>query len=189
MRLARFGRVATLIAGLLLATSTLAGADTTPTTAGPALRSDGAPVERVLDIVSRVVDLNAAATKVDEGGHRSVNLATDVLFSFGSAQLSPKAHQTLDTAAGLVRQASATTVKIDGYTDSIGDDATNLTLSRQRAQAVADGLMPLLSDAKVTFTVQGHGSADPIAPNTTAGGADNPEGRALNRRVTVSYGK
>jgi outer membrane protein OmpA-like peptidoglycan-associated protein len=82
---------------------------------------------------------------------------------------------------------ASVTVRVDGYTDSVGDDASNLALSRQRAQAVADALTGLVAGTQVTFVVDGHGESDPIAANTTDSGSDNPEGRALNRRVTLSF--
>jgi outer membrane protein OmpA-like peptidoglycan-associated protein len=190
MRAPRPVRVAALVAAGLLALTGVARADTAPPPAnGLPLRNDHATVDRVLDVVSRVVDLKAAATSVDQGGHSQLNLNTDVLFDFGSAQLTAKAQVTLQAAADAMTKAGATSVRVDGYTDSIGDDATNLALSRQRAQAVADALGPLVGAGKVTFVVQGHGKADPIAANTTASGGDNPDGRALNRRVTLSYGK
>jgi OOP family OmpA-OmpF porin len=70
-------------------------------------------------------------------------------------------------------------VEIQGYTDSIGTDAYNLSLSRKRAQAVKEYLVGKgLSDS--SLTAKGYGKADPIASNTTK------EGRAENRRVAFS---
>lgn len=161
-----------------------------PAPAGaPPTRPDGASVDRVLDVVTRVVDVRAATTRVEQGAQTQLNLDTDVLFDFGSARLSAKAQQTLATAADALKKETPATVRVDGYTDSVGEDAANLTLSRQRAQAVTDALTGLLGATKVRFVVEGHGEADPIAPNSTEGGGDNPEGRALNRRVTLSYEK
>ena len=173
---------------LLLALTGVAAGAPRPQADPPTTRPDGASVERVLDVVMRVVDLEVAATTVDQGDRTQLNLATDVLFEFGSAQLTPKAQQTLAAAADALRtKAPGTRVRVDGHTDSIGDDNSNRSLSNQRAQAVADALTRLLGGARVDFVVQGHGEADPIAPNTSEGGGDNPEGRALNRRVTLSF--
>ena len=52
---------------------------------------------------------------------------------------------------------------------------------------MADALTGLLGGVKPDFVVQGHGEAEPVAANTTESGVDNPEGRALNRRVALSY--
>lgn len=178
---------ATVGAGVLVIATGVASAGPSFQTDPPPTRPDGASVDRVLDIVSRIVDVRAAATKVEQGSQTQLNLDTDVLFDFGSAQLSSKAQQTLTAAADALKKAKPATVHVDGYSDSVGDDASNITLSRQRAQAVADGLTGVLGGTKVNLVVDGHGEADPIAPNTADGGADNPDGRALNRRVTLSY--
>ena len=69
--------------------------------------------------------------------------------------------------------------EIDGYTDNVGDAAYNETLSKQRADAVANYLKSkgvVLGDR---FTTKGFGAADPVADNATE------EGRAANRRVTI----
>ncbi|RQS03550.1 OmpA family protein [Burkholderia sp. Bp9002] len=108
-----------------------------------------------------------------------VNLAGDALFATGLATLTPTARATLD--ALLARQADAafTRVSVTGYTDSVGSDASNLALSRRRAQAVAGYLKSHGLNAR-TVAVTGRGSADPVASNAMA------DGRASNRRVEIS---
>ena len=59
---------------------------------------------------------------------------------------------------GKLRAAGATRVRVDGYTDSVGEAAYNLTLSRQRAAAVADRLRAALGTG-ARLTVRGHGEA------------------------------
>jgi OOP family OmpA-OmpF porin len=44
-----------------------------------------------------------------------------------------------------------------------------------------------LLDDDFTFEVTGYGETQPVAPNEVGGGADNPEGRALNRRVEITF--
>lgn len=66
--------------------------------------------------------------------------------------------------------------EVGGHTDSDGEDAANLKLSEQRAQAVKK----ILTDFGVTesqLTTKGYGETKPISPNTT------PDGKANNRRV------
>ncbi|MCK9792499.1 OmpA family protein [Isoptericola sp. 4D.3] len=111
-----------------------------------------------------------------------VTLTSDLLFEFGKAALTPEAKAAVAELAADVPQDA--TVRVDGYTDSIGTDAKNLTLSRQRAKAVADVLGSERSD--LILETKGHGEADPVAENEV-GGEDNPAGRALNRRVEVTY--
>src|SRR5699024_6357224 len=78
-----------------------------------------------------------------------------------------------------------TKVTVSGYTDSVGSDSANKKLSKKRAQAVADVISDSRSDLELS--VKGYGEADPVAKNTAKGGEDNPQGRAKNRRVEVSY--
>jgi len=155
--------------------------------AGTAAPADEAGL--VLTLSRRVVDLNGtkeAGRTTTAGNKVDISLASDVLFAFGKAQLSPGAQQTLKLAADQLSKAPGGTVRVDGYTDDKGNDAVNLPLSDQRAQAVANALTPLVG-AGLRFQAAGHGSANPVAPNSHADGSDNPDGRALNRRVSLSF--
>lgn len=102
----------------------------------------------------------------------------DVLFEFGKAQLLPTAGPRLDTLADFLKQYPDRRLLIEGHTDSVGSDATNLTLSERRAQAVQQALTMRGVDAS-RITTRGYGKSYPVASNAT------PEGRALNRRVEV----
>ena len=76
------------------------------------------------------------------------------------------------------------TVRIFGFTDSVGDPAQNLELSQARANEVRDELLslrPELAD-KFDFRAIGFGNTSPLACNDTA------EGRFVNRRVEVWIG-
>jgi OmpA-OmpF porin, OOP family len=115
-------------------------------------------------------------------GTAVVTLTSDLMFEFGRAALTPASTAAIpDVAKGIARGAA---VAVDGYTDSRGSDTINNTLSRRRAQAVAATLAVTRPD--LVLTVAGHGSANEVAPNQTAG-KDNPVGRAQNRRVTLTY--
>ncbi len=67
-------------------------------------------------------------------------------------------------------------LEIAGYTDSSGNPAKNVTLSRKRAEAVRDALIKAGANPDM-LVAKGYGSADPIASN------DTPEGRLRNRRI------
>ncbi len=117
----------------------------------------------------------------------TVTLDAQVLFDFDQATLTPTARTSLQALAEeLNRTLAAPAVAIDGYTDAVGTDQHNLELSTRRATAVRDFLTPLVR-VPVTFTVNGHGSANPLAPNTRPDGGDDPEGRRRNRRVELTY--
>jgi outer membrane protein OmpA-like peptidoglycan-associated protein len=126
-------------------------------------------------------------TTTRTGDTVEVILAADVLFEFDSATLTPAARTRLADLAGRIGEsAAAGSLTITGYTDDVGDEAYNQTLSEQRAAAVQAALEPALDRTDLTLEVSGRGEADPVAPNTI-GGNDNPDGRATNRRVTITY--
>ena len=114
-----------------------------------------------------------------EGRYGAVFDLGDVLFETGSAHLKREAIEQLRPLAGYLRAKGAVRLRIDGYTDSVGSKASNVTLSQDRAQSVADALGTMGVESR-RFQLQGHGEADPKAPNTTAAG------RQQNRRVEVT---
>ena len=106
----------------------------------------------------------------------------DVLFDFDQSYIRDDARPVLARLAEALQALPDARVEITGHTDSKGSDDYNLALSQRRADAVRDWLA-LLGLSAVTMTTAGAGEASPVAPNTTAGGGDNPEGRQQNRRV------
>ena len=112
-------------------------------------------------------------------------LSADVLFAFDSATLQPEAAAQLGQILGSIRQTYPyPRIRVEGYTDGIGSDPFNDDLSLRRANAVRDWLIGAGIPSAVITTV-GFGKRNPVAPNTLAGGADDPEGRARNRRVVL----
>lgn len=127
---------------------------------------------------------NPAGSESSSAADTTITLRSDVLFDFDKATLTPRARTTLRSVAARIGSRAVGPVKVTGYTDSIGSDSVNIPLSQARAASVAASLKPLTSG--VTFQTAGLGSADPVAPNTRPDGSDNPAGRALNRRVTIT---
>src|ERR1700689_5457020 len=102
----------------------------------------------------------------------------DVLFAFNQHTLKPEARERLARISGIVLAYPDLKLEIDGYTDAIGSDEYNQTLSDERAEAVRDYLVT--SGVSMNNVVsRGMGKADPIADNTTAAG------RKLYRRVEM----
>ncbi|GAB2692812.1 OmpA family protein [Thalassiella azotivora] len=120
------------------------------------------------------------------GGTMTIDLAGDVLFEFDSDRLTPEAEAVVDHAAQMIRSAAKGPVTVTGHTDSMGSDAYNLDLSQRRAAAVVAALGARLG-AAVQLTAEGAGESQPVAPNTTPTGDDDPRGRAQNRRVTIEF--
>jgi outer membrane protein OmpA-like peptidoglycan-associated protein len=103
---------------------------------------------------------------------------SDVLFDTGRAELRPGAMRVLQRLADFMHEYPDRIVAVEGFTDSIGNDAYNEDLSRRRAEAVRNAL---IDDgiAGTRIVTRGFGEAYPVASN------DTPEGRQRNRRVEV----
>ncbi|TXK39729.1 OmpA family protein [Nonomuraea sp. C10] len=128
-------------------------------------------------------------TTFQEGGQETVALRTDVLFAFDEATLSDKAAAVLDEAVAETRERAdpdKPPILIEGHTDSKGGGTYNQRLSVERAEAVRDYLVAELG-GDYTYKAEGKGENEPIARNEKRDGGDDPEGRARNRRVEISY--
>jgi outer membrane protein OmpA-like peptidoglycan-associated protein len=186
------GRVVRRTLGLVLAAlATPALALAAPPAAGGG--DDGDRVRaierRVIAIVRREESVSGAVRSAESPKQVEVAISTDVLFAFDSADLTPAAAQILQDTANGVREEASGAVAVHGHTDSIGDPAYNQSLSERRAAAVRDALVPAVGRGDLTYEVAGFGETQPVAPNENPDGSDNPEGRARNRRVTITFPK
>jgi outer membrane protein OmpA-like peptidoglycan-associated protein len=102
----------------------------------------------------------------------------DVLFDFNKYTLKPEARERLARISGIVLAYPDLKLEIDGYTDAVGSDEYNQTLSDKRAETVRDYLVGS-GVGMNSVAARGMGKADPVADNTTAAG------RQLNRRVEM----
>ncbi len=100
-------------------------------------------------------------------------------FSSGSAWLNPNYDPLLDRLTEVIQRFPGAPVVVEGHTDNTGTRETNQTLSRERAQRVADALASRLVAGGETMSVLGVGPDRPIADN------DSSSGRARNRRIEV----
>jgi outer membrane protein OmpA-like peptidoglycan-associated protein len=114
-----------------------------------------------------------------------LHLPADVLFGFDRSDLKPEAKKVLEDIENQIRAKSPSRVSVEGHTDGLGDGAYNMELSRRRAQSVSSWLLARKVIPASKLGTHGFGMLHPIAPNTRQNGADNPEGRAQNRRVEV----
>ncbi|MBA3681676.1 MAG: OmpA family protein [Bacteroidetes bacterium] len=108
----------------------------------------------------------------------------NIFFDFDKATLRPLSNVELKNLVLLMKSNPNMKVEISGHTDSKGDDAYNLKLSEERAQAVVNRLI----EKEISTTrmkAKGYGETQPVAPNTKPNGSDDPEGRQLNRRVEL----
>lgn len=162
--------------------------------AGTRAQDDGLPPGaklKVLDILFRVEDVGGAVADLqvkETGTEVRIELAADVLFEFDKAVLQAAAEDTLAKAAAIVREKTAGDVRIEGHTDSKGNDTYNQQLSERRAASVREWFVRHGFNSR-RLTTTGFGETRPVAPNTRADGADDPDGRRKNRRVEIVIGK
>jgi K(+)-stimulated pyrophosphate-energized sodium pump len=99
-------------------------------------------------------------------------------FDSGSSVLRVNSSEQLDNVAAILKAYPNVKLLLTGYTDSVGNPATNMALSRARAEAVKNELV-FRGIAPDRLTTKGYGEQSSTADNSTAGG------RARNRRVSL----
>jgi len=125
---------------------------------------------------------NAQVEQVtDANGLQAVKVTFDsgILFATNSSTLTASSKNALNQFAGVLKNNTDCDIAIFGHTDNTGNDAINDPLSVKRAQAVETYLKGQGVSAAQIKTVDGQGSKNPVADNSTA------EGRKQNRRVEV----
>jgi outer membrane protein OmpA-like peptidoglycan-associated protein len=103
-----------------------------------------------------------------------------VYFEFASAQLQPESNTVLDQVAAVLRRHPEWRLRIEGHTDDVGNESGNLSLSRQRADAVRAALLRRLGHDGGQLEAEGYGKSRPRESNATL------SGRARNRRVELT---
>jgi OmpA-OmpF porin, OOP family len=101
-----------------------------------------------------------------------------LLFDTGSATLQPSSQEQLNNIAAILKAYPNVHVKIGGYTDNVGDAASNLALSNARALNVMNAIVAAGIDPS-RLESEGYGEDHPVADNSTE------EGRAQNRRIAL----
>ena len=103
----------------------------------------------------------------------------NIFFHTASAELYETSLAELDRLAEALQRHPTLRLEVGGHTDAVGSDEDNLALSERRAKAVYDYLvMSGVSADRLTY--RGYGESRPVADN------DTPEGRAANRRTTLT---
>jgi outer membrane protein OmpA-like peptidoglycan-associated protein/outer membrane protein W len=148
--------------------------------AAPVAAAPRGPVDADGDGVADGLDQCPNTPRGDRVGAAgcSCDVSIQLAFEFDSATLTAADKAELDRVATRLQQLKFVGGEAGGHTDSTGDDAYNLDLSKRRAQAAVDYLATK-GVASTRVTVVGYGEAAPIADNATA------EGRAKNRRVVL----
>jgi outer membrane protein OmpA-like peptidoglycan-associated protein len=121
--------------------------------------------------------LNSVLATSESARGLIVNMS-DVLFDTGKYSLKTGTQISLAKVAGILEAYPGLKVQVEGYTDAVGSDPLNETLSENRADSVMHFLVSQ-GVPQTAITAQGFGKADPVADNGTAAG------RAQNRRVNL----
>lgn len=100
-----------------------------------------------------------------------------IYFDSGKDVVKPESYGALSDIAKVLKENPEVKIKITGHTDSDGNDAFNLDLSKRRAASVKNELVKTFAVDASRMETEGKGETEPVAPNTT------PEGKAQNRRV------
>ncbi|MGD0756425.1 MAG: OmpA family protein [Bacteroidales bacterium] len=102
-----------------------------------------------------------------------------IYFDSGSDKIKPESAGTMKEIATVLKENPTVKIKIIGHTDSDGDDARNLDLSKRRAISVKNALCTEYGIETARIETDGKGETEPIADNATS------EGKAKNRRVEL----
>jgi outer membrane protein OmpA-like peptidoglycan-associated protein len=119
---------------------------------------------------------NAKVERIGEG--IKVTFDSGILFDFDKSTLRSASQEQIRKFAEALTKYEDTDILIAGHTDATGSEDYNMTLSRRRAESVANYLENL-GVSRTRFTITGFGETQPIASNDAA------EGQQLNRRVEV----
>lgn len=103
---------------------------------------------------------------------------SDVLFDSGRYSLKPGAREKLAKVAGILLAYPGLNIEVGGYTDNVGGDVMNQTLSENRASSVRDYLVQQGVSSN-SVSSRGFGNSQPVSSN------DNSAGRQQNRRVEL----
>lgn len=158
------------------------------TLAGVKVDETGCPADTdgdgVIDAVDRCPTTSGNGSvngcpEVREEVKKRLNFATrGIYFETGKATLKSNSYAMLNEIISILEEYTDYSLRISGFTDAQGSDATNLKLSQDRVDAVKSYLSRnSVSAARIEAT--GYGEAKPIATNATSAG------RAQNRRVEL----
>lgn len=104
-------------------------------------------------------------------------VTSGILFDVNADKIKPESYGVLKELATVLKENPAVKVKVIGHTDSDGDEAKNLDLSKRRAASVKKALSTEFGIDASRLETDGKGETQPMDNNTSA------EGKAKNRRV------
>jgi len=121
----------------------------------------------------------AEVERIDDGIVVNFDEKSGVYFATNKYNINNASEETLNGLAKVMKEYAQTNILVVGHTDNTGDANYNMTLSKNRAEAVTNYLERQGISAG-RFTTQWYGEEQPKYDNSTA------EGRSKNRRVTLA---
>jgi outer membrane protein OmpA-like peptidoglycan-associated protein len=113
-------------------------------------------------------------------GYKVMEKYALILFDFDRADIKDRNQAVMDRIIGRIKEVPTATVKIVGHTDTIGKEDYNVDLSERRAKAAFEMIVAGGAVNSGNISYEGAGPQNPLFDNQL------PEGRALNRTVTVT---
>ncbi|MEK7833775.1 MAG: OmpA family protein, partial [Acidobacteriota bacterium] len=153
------------------------------------------PVQQVVDLsfIREITDEQSAAPiyqadlkNNQSSGNVVVKANYQIVFDSGSAKVKASELQTLQEIRSLLIRATDTKIIVEGHTDNVGDQGTNLRLSQDRAKSVWQWLKDSdpsginISDKRLEG-IEGYGSYRPLPNNQNRTDAE----KSANRRVVI----
>jgi outer membrane protein OmpA-like peptidoglycan-associated protein len=140
----------------------------------------GAAIGHYMDKQAAEIERDIQGAKVERIGEGiKITFESGILFDVNSSTLKPAAMENISKLATILNKYPDTDIRIEGHTDSTGNDQYNQELSVKRAESVSNYTkMQGIKGARITTI--GYGKTQPIESNQTA------EGRAKNRRVDIA---
>jgi NitT/TauT family transport system substrate-binding protein len=128
----------------------------------------------------KVEEPKLAARPANSQDRAIINKQIQIHFTPGSDEIMPGSFFVLDALGETMTSFGNTYLRVEGNTDSTGSPTANMTLSERRALAVKNYVLQNFPGIQASrFQTIGHGSANPVAENTSEAG------RQLNRRTDI----
>ena len=150
---------------------------------GVQVDKDGCPLDSDKDGVPDYLDKcpgTPLGVKVDKDGcplPEVVSITLKLEFDTAKSDIKAKFNNEIKQVADFMKQYPGTKAVIQGHTDNVGSEASNIKLSQARANSVRTYLIEKFGIEKDRLTAVGYGPKKPIASNATS------EGKQKNRRV------
>lgn len=110
-----------------------------------------------------------------------------IYYDYDQSKLRPDARDSLRKIMDILNQFPNMVVEVGAHTDGKGTEDYNLALSKRRAEAATNYYIYEKKVNRNRLVPKWYGTSQPVAPNTTPDGKDNPEGRAQNRRTEFKF--